>query len=257
MSSPKQTIALVTGANTGIGRAVAISLAKDHKYIVIIGSRSLPAGEEVASSLTAQGLSAHAVQLDLTSDTSILAAVQFIKDKFGRLDVLVNNAGIYLDPFKPGMKSLPVRELFSRTFETNISGAAVLSDALLPLLAKSTEENGPRIVWVSSSMSSLHRATDKTLGYYHLDALAYMCSKAAVNMLALQYVKFLERACGEGKGRSLVVCPGLVRTNLNDHWEAAERMPEDGARWIVKAATDGKGEVENGSFTDENGVIPW
>jgi NAD(P)-dependent dehydrogenase (short-subunit alcohol dehydrogenase family) len=258
MANLKQTIALVTGGNKGIGRAIATSLARDHNYTVLIGSRSLPAGEEVASSLTAQGHSAHAIQLDVTSDTSILVAVDLIKDKFGRLDVLVNNAGIYLDAYKPGVEVLPTRELFSRTFETNLFGPAVLSNALLPLLAQSTEEKtGPRVVWVSSSMSSMARATDKAVAYYYLNATSYVCSKASVNMLALQYGKDLERVCGEGKGRSLVVCPGLLRSDLNGQWEAAERGPEDGARWVVRVAADAEGEVENGTFTDENGVVPW
>ncbi|RKU47442.1 hypothetical protein DL546_008824 [Coniochaeta pulveracea] len=230
MSSPKQPIALVTGANTGIGRAIATSLARDHHYTVLIGSRKLPAGKEVASSLTAQGHSAHAVQLDLTSDDSISAAVTLVQEKFGRLDVLVNNAGIYLDAYKPTVQEPPVRELFVRTFQTNVFGAAVLTDALLPLLVKSTEENGPRIVWVSSSMASMERILDKSTNYYHMRNTAYVCSKAALNMLALKYVQLLESECGEGKGRSLVVCPGLVRSNLNDNWEAAERLPEDGAR---------------------------
>jgi len=92
MPSAAQTIALISGANTGIGLAVATQLAKDHGYHVVIGSRSAAAGSEAAASLTASGYAASSVQLDLLSDESIAGAVKYTEDSFGHLDVLVNNA---------------------------------------------------------------------------------------------------------------------------------------------------------------------
>jgi NAD(P)-dependent dehydrogenase (short-subunit alcohol dehydrogenase family) len=246
----KSTLALVTGANKGIGRAIATQLARDHSYIVIIGSRSLAAGQEVASSLTSQGYQAIAVQLDVTSDSSLSAAVDTISQKYGRLDVLINNAGIFLDAYKEGVEVLPTRDLFTRTFDVNVTGPACLTDALVPLLRKA-EWGGPRVLFVSSSMSSLARATNKETSYYSINATAYDCSKAALNMLALQYVRILE----DVGGKSNVLCPGLVKTDLNDYTKWGT-TPDEGASHIVEVATTVEG-GPNGTFSDKNGQIPW
>lgn len=243
------TIALVTGANKGIGRAIAIQLAKDHGYTVIIGSRQISAGEAVASELKAQGYDATSLQLDLTSDESIANAVTTIEQKYGRLDVLINNAGIFLDPRRPDVPTLPTRELFERTFATNIIGAACLTDALIPLLRKA--HGKPRIVFVSTNMSSLTNATNKEMPYYNLNATAYDCSKAAVNMLALNYVRLLE----DVGGRINVGCPGLVATDMTGH-NPFGTTPEEGAEHIVKLATAGE-EGQNGTFSNKQGPIPW
>jgi NAD(P)-dependent dehydrogenase (short-subunit alcohol dehydrogenase family) len=149
-NATKATIALITGANQGIGRAVAMHLAKNHDFTVIIGSRNLSTGQVVADELQAEGCNATALQLDLMSDASITAAVTTIADKFGRLDMLVNNAGVLLDEggnvFK-ALPKLPTRELFEQTFGTNVIGTACLTEALLPLLRKATR----RLAHASSS----------------------------------------------------------------------------------------------------------
>lgn len=119
--SPRQQVALITGANTGIGAAVATSLAADHGYHVIIGSRKLEAGQAVADALTARGLAASAVQLDLADTSSVQAAARTIAAAHGgRLDVLVNNAGILID-VNPDVLSgkVTVRERLERTFVPN------------------------------------------------------------------------------------------------------------------------------------------
>jgi NAD(P)-dependent dehydrogenase (short-subunit alcohol dehydrogenase family) len=148
----QKTIALISGANQGVGRAAAISLAKNHGYHVLIGSRSLASGDEVAQEINSEGYTATAIQLDLTSDDSIKAAVEKIENEIGALDVLVNNAGILID-YVPGFtdesKDLTTRELFRRTFETNVIGTACLTEACLPLLKRS---GLPKIVFVSSVM---------------------------------------------------------------------------------------------------------
>jgi len=92
MSSSTQRIALISGSNTGIGLAIATSLARDHGHHVIICSRNAGAGAEAAKSITDLGFSASSVKLDLLSDEDISAAVQYVQETFGRLDVLVNNA---------------------------------------------------------------------------------------------------------------------------------------------------------------------
>lgn len=248
MSATTTTIALITGANKGIGRAIATQLARDHNYTVLIGSRSLPAGEAVASFLTSQGHQALAVKLDVTSDADIAAVASIISEKYGRLDVLIHNAGIFLDAYKPGVEVLPTRTLFARTFDTNVTGPAALTDALLPALRRA-EWGGPRVLFVSSSMSSMARATDKSMPYYYLNGTAYDVSKAALNMLALQYVRILD----DVGGKSNVLCPGLVDTDMHT---SGGVTPDEGASHIVKVATTVDG-APNGTFSDKNGTIPW
>lgn len=249
--SAKQTVVLISGANCGIGLAVATQLAKDHGYHVIIGSRNAVAGEQAAAALAADGYSASSVQLNVSSDESIAAATSSIESEFGVLDVLINNAGILLD-YVPGVleahKGLSTRELFGQTFSTNIIGAACLTEACLPLLRKSEL---PRLLFVSSRMGSLSEATNKSTSFYSMDYKAYDSSKVALNMLALNYARILE---GDGAMVN-AVCPGLVRTKLtNDHpWGSSTEL---GAQRIVAMATASKG-GPTATFSDREGSVPW
>ena len=244
-----KTVAFISGANSGIGLAAATQLAKDHGYHVIIGSRNAAAGEKVVAALISDGHSASSVQLDVTSDESITAAVRKVEQEFGVLDVLVNNAGILID--KGGIESrlaLPTRELFDRTLSTNIIGAACLTEACLPLLRKAEL---PRLVFVSSRMGSVSEATNKQTVYYGTDYKAYDCSKAALNMLALNYARMMD----DGNAMVNVVCPGLVKTKLTNETRYGTST-EVGAQRIVELATAAKG-GPTFSFTDRDGVIPW
>ena len=244
-------IAFISGANTGIGRAVATQLAKDHSYHVIIGSRKAAAGEEVADALIAEGYSASSVQLDVCSDESIAAATSNIERQFGLLDVLINNAGVLLD-YVPEVleanKGLSTRELFTKTFSTNVIGVACLTEACLPLLRKS---ESPRLVFVTSRMGSLAVSTDKTTPFYTTDYKAYDSSKAALNMLMLNYARVLE----EDGAMVNAVCPGLVKTNLTNHhpWGSSTEL---GAQRIVELATASKG-GPTATVSDLKGSVPW
>ena len=233
----------MSGANTGIRLAVSSQLAKDHAYHVIIGSRNAVAGEKVAAALVADGFLASSVQLDVTSDESIEAAVSRIEHEFGVLDVLVNNAGVLLD-----FKGLSTRELFNQTFSTNIIGVACLTEACLPLLRK---PELPRVIFVSSRMGSLSEATHKSTLYYNVDYKAYVASKAALNMLALDYARILD----DTGGLVNVACSGLVKTKLtNEHPMGSST--ELGAQRIVELATADK-RGPTATFSDRNGAIPW
>ncbi|KAH8904195.1 short chain dehydrogenase reductase [Coniochaeta sp. PMI_546] len=252
MGSVTETIVLITGANKGVGRATAQRLAREHDYTVLIGSRSLSAGEEVASKLVSEGHKAVAVQLDVLSDESIAAAAKFVSDTYGRLDVLINNHGQFLDKWNPAVPDLPTRELYTQTFAVNVVGTACVTEAFVPLLKKA--KNGPRVIFLSSLMSSCAKAIDKTVPYYHLKADAYTSSKTAVNMLALQYVKRFE----DVGGKVNVACPGLVNTDLVLKSLPDAKTPEQGAEYIVKLATDAE-EVKgrNGTFGSSEGDYPW
>ncbi|KAH8671727.1 short chain dehydrogenase reductase [Xylariales sp. PMI_506] len=248
------TIALISGANQGLGRSVATRLAKEHGYHVIIGSRDLSAGEAVAAELRADGHAATAVQLDLTSDASIDAAVSDISEKFGRLDVLVNNAGILLDSGSVFVKksAVPTRELFERTFQVNVFGTACLTEAVLPLLRAMKEPaKPPRVVFVSTIMGSLGIATNPETPFYKVDYKSYDASKAAVNMLAINYARIL----GDVSGRVNAVCPGLVRTSLIGNSPMGD-PPELGAQRVVELATLGP-DGPTCTFSNRDGPLSW
>ncbi|EFQ31370.1 short chain dehydrogenase [Colletotrichum graminicola] len=240
-------IALVTGGNSGIGEAVVRQLAKTPDFRVIIGSRNAESGLKLADSLSQEGgHSVSSVQLDLVSDESIFNAVKHIEDIYGRLDVLVNNAGILIDRRPDAFTT--TRDLFRKTFETNVFGTAVLSEAALPLLLRAEY---PRIIFVSSTMGSLEVSLDETTPFYHTDYKAYDASKAAVNMLAVNYARLLK----DTGGASNAVCPGLVKTKLAGYHDYGTSV-EIGAERIVSLATTSPG-GPTGTFSNRQGPIPW
>lgn len=251
MTDENQTIVLISGGNTGIGLAVATKLAKVHGFYVVIGSRNAAAGEEVAAGLVANGFAASSVLLDVTSDASIAAAVTWIEEKFGRLDVLINNAGILID-FGIGVieenKGLSSRELYNKTFNTNVFGAGCLTEACEPLLRKS---DLPKVIFVSSRMGSFAVSMDKTTLWYPIDYKVYDASKAALNMLAINYARILD----DIGGMVNVVCPGLVKTKLTRNHPMGTDT-DMGSERIVELATAKKG-GPTATFSDRNGKIPW
>ncbi|QGI69817.1 hypothetical protein CEK27_002146 [Fusarium fujikuroi] len=185
-------LALVTGSTQGIGLAVAKELAIKHNYHVLLGVRNTKAGEEIASDLQKGGHQASVVELDLNSPESIEKAVKHIEEKYGYLDVLINNAAVLLDFYK----DLSTWDLFSKTFTTNVVGTGCLTQSILPLIRKA-KNAPPRIVFVSSVMGSLTKATDETTIYYNIDYKAYDASKAAVNMLMLNFARELRDVGGK------------------------------------------------------------
>jgi NAD(P)-dependent dehydrogenase (short-subunit alcohol dehydrogenase family) len=240
-------IALVTGGNKGIGREIAAGLA-GLGHTVVVGARDLGRGEETAQALRAAGGDVTAVALDVTDPASVAAAAETVRERHGRLDALVNNAGISHRPGADFAGQVPGSgdvDHVRYVFETNVLGVIAVTEAVLPLLRLS---DAPRIVNVSSSAGSLAAISD----FANADpiALGYVPSKTAVTALTLMYARGL---VAEG---ILVnaVCPGFVATDLNGF--RGVRTPEQGARQAVRMATipaDGP----TGTFTDEDGPVAW
>jgi NAD(P)-dependent dehydrogenase (short-subunit alcohol dehydrogenase family) len=239
---PKSNIVLITGANQGIGFEIAKKLAKEHPgYHVLMGSRNPERGLEAAAKLQAENLSVEAITIDVCSDSSITAAAKLVEEKFGRLDVLINNAGIGIDDqHRSGQKGL--RDVMLETYNTNVFGAMVTLETFAPLLEKSPV---PRVVFMSSNLGSF--------GWNISDGLmhpAYRSSKTTLNMLCLTYAQIYR-----GKGWKInACCPGYVATHLNSF--AGMGTAESGAINAVRLATLGVN-GETGTYSNKEGRIPW
>ena len=245
-------VALVTGANKGIGLQVAKDLAV-HGFTVLVGSRNLEHGETAAKSV---GADARALQLDVTNQDSIAAAAERIRNELGRLDVLVNNAGIS-HAGKPG-RSLEEIAMSDRpsvaslddvraVFETNVFGVIAVTQAMLPLLR---EAPAARIVNVSSGSGSLTMNADPTHPYRALFGAVYSPSKTALNAITLAFALELESTSIKVNA----ACPGFTATGLNNF--QGTRTVQQAAREPVRLALlDANGPT--GTFSNEDGPLPW
>jgi NAD(P)-dependent dehydrogenase (short-subunit alcohol dehydrogenase family) len=217
-----QRVALVTGANKGIGLAVAEGLL-DLGMTVFLGARDTSRGTAAVAALTARGLDARLVLLDVTDQASVDAAADTIARDAGALDILVNNAGIVVSPIRPPSET-SVDEI-RRTYETNVFGVVAVTNAMLPLLRRSS---AARIVNLTSDLGSLSLASaDEKFP----QLLAYNSSKTALNAITVTYANELR---AEG---ILVnaVSPGSVATDQNGH--AGILTTEQGARLPIRMAT--------------------
>ena len=237
-------IALVTGANKGIGLEIARQLAQNGVF-VIIGARDAAKGRAAVDDLASQGLAARSVEIDVTDSASIAAAAETIEAEQGRLDILVNNAGIVdaADGPPSGASSEAVR----RIMDTNLVGALAVTQAMLPLLRRSP---AGRIVNLSSSLGSLSINGDPASPYYSARLIGYNASKAALNMLTVQLA-------AELRDTAIVVnsvSPGYVKTDLTGH--TGFMTAEEGARLPVRYALLGEDAV-TGRFVEPGGETPW
>jgi len=236
--------ALVTGANKGIGFEIARGLSKQGMN-VLLGCRSREAGEAAVKALAAEGLSATALVLDVTRADTIAAAAQQIDSNHGRLDVLVNNAGISAEgrvsPSKGDLNRV------KQVYDTNVFGVMAVTQAMLPLLLRS--ESG-RIVNVSSSLGSLGLTSDPDHPYSKFNLLGYNSSKSAFNAFTVQFANELRAT----PVKVNAVCPGYVATDLNGR--TGPRTPEQGARIAIQMAMIGS-DGPSGGFFNEDGRVVW
>jgi len=242
--SENKKIALITGANKGIGFEVARQLA-EQGITVLLGARNPERGEEAATKLRDENYDAHFVHLDLQDAATHNAAAQFIEEKFGKLDVLVNNAGVALDG---GQKSSEVsQDLLRKTFDTNFFGTIAVTQAFLPLIKKT---NAGRIVNVSSGLGSLTLHGDPNWEFYEVKPLAYNASKTALNAFTV----ILAHELKDTNIKVNSADPGFTATDLNGH--QGYKTVEQGASIITRLAVlpaDGA----TGSYFDDQGVLPW
>jgi NAD(P)-dependent dehydrogenase (short-subunit alcohol dehydrogenase family) len=222
-------VALVTGANRGLGLEVCRQLG-GRGYVVILSAREEHKGGAAAEPLRRAGIDVHVQRLDVADDRSVKEAAVAVERTVGRLDVLVNNAGILYDTWQHavGADLAVVRE----AFETNTLGPWRVAQAFLPLLRKSRHG---RIVNVSSGAGALALLDG--------DTPAYALSKAALNALTLMLA-------AELKPSGILVnavCPGWVATDMGGR---GGRPVADGAAGIVWAATLPDDGPTGGSFRD-------
>jgi NAD(P)-dependent dehydrogenase (short-subunit alcohol dehydrogenase family) len=243
-------IALITGANRGLGYATAQILG-GAGITVLIGSRDGQAGEHAADRLSGNGIDAHAVRIDVTSEISVSQAATDVASEHGRLDILVNNAGILPEATTPGIEHPLDMVMFKASFDTNVFGAVSVIKEFLPMLRVSP---AGRIVNVSSTMGSLTDQSDPDSKYYELVVPAYQTSKAALNGLTIA----LSKSLSDTKIKVNSVCPGWVQTDLGgpDNRAAAPTPATTAARIVAEMAMiDDSGPT--GGFFDCDGIVPW
>jgi NAD(P)-dependent dehydrogenase (short-subunit alcohol dehydrogenase family) len=251
--STHKRIALVTGANQGVGLQVAKELVANG-VTVFVGSRNFEKGEAAAKEI---GPGAIAVQLDVTDQGSIAAAADYIRKEFGRLDLLVNNAAIsnarenkvsLEESFKLTLASIVSIDEVKTVWETNVFGVLAVYQAMLPLLRLSSDA---RIVNVSSGVGSLSTNADPNFPYHKMYSAVYPASKAALNAITLAMFIELE----DTPIKINLVSPGFTKTNLNGF--AGIESLEDGSREVVRVALLGP-DGPTGTFTRwEDTNIPW
>lgn len=239
-------IALITGATRGIGLETARQLAHEGMQ-VIIGARNLTQGMDVALALQQQGLSVEALQLDVTDSASIQSAAAEIAAKHGRLDILINNAGVLSDD-SGGKPSAQTLAEWRRVFDTNVFGLIETTLAFLPLLRRSS---AGRIVNLSSMLGSIAKHEQPDSPIYDFKAVpAYNVSKTAVNAWTMHLA-------WELRGTSIKINaadPGYVRTEMSGG--VGDLEVSEGARTSVRLALIGE-EGPSGGFFHADHRLPW
>lgn len=243
MKTDSQPVALVTGANKGIGLAITQQLAA-RGYIVYLGSRDKQRGLEAKAGIEGPGLDIRAIQLDVTDVDSIASAASRLKDEVGSLDVLINNAGIAGQPMPPSQCDAQV---LRDVYETNVIGPVSITRMLLPLLRLGQRRT---IVNVSSELASLTLHNYPNFSFAPVNLLAYCSSKTALNAFTVLLAKELRSE----NFKINAVNPGFTATDLNGF--TGKGSVEKAASIVVKyAILDSTGPT--GEFLTEGGVVPW
>ena len=240
-------IALVTGANKGIGFETAKQLAQKN-ITVLLGARNETEGKKAEAALRDLSLDVTYVKLDISDSEDIATVKNYIESEFGVLDILVNNAAVFLDGewFGNNVESVPMK-ILRDTFDINYFGTVELTQALLPLIKKS---DAGRIVNISSLSGSFGVHLDENHWLYKLKPYAYSASKTALN----QFTVFLANALKETNVKVNAASPGWVKTSIGS--DQAPLTPEEGAKTgVALALLDDNGPT--GTFSQSGEVFPW
>ena len=239
-------IALVTGATRGIGLETVRQLAQKDVHVLLAG-RDRAKASAAADTLRKQGLDVEPIALDVADNASIATAAAEVEAKYGRLDILINNAGIMIDDTSkaPSQQSLGN---WRKTFDTNVFGLIAVTQGFLPLLHKS---NAGRIVNVSSLLGSITQHADPSSTIYDYKApVSYNVSKSTVNAWTVQLAYELRNSAIKVN----TIHPGHVKTDMGG--DAAPMEIADGAKSSVELALTGP-TGPNGSFSHLGQTLPW
>lgn len=241
-----QKIALVTGATRGIGLETARQLAQQGVH-VLLGARDRAKGVEAALKLQGEGLGVEALQIDVIDSASIAAAVKEVERRHGRLDILINNAGI-IESSPDGLPSGQTVEVWRRMFETNVYGLVETTLAFLPLLKKAP---AARIVNLSSLLGSIAMHETPGSPIYEMKAVpAYSASKSAVNA----WTAHLAYELRDTPIKVNAAHPGYVRTDMN-HGGGEIEIPEGAKTSVALALLDQDG--PSGQLIHLGERLPW
>lgn len=242
--------ALITGANRSIGLEIAKQLSKKG-LSVYLGSRNLENGETVVKELTEQGFqNIKAIEIDVTNPDSIEKAKNIVENEQGKLDILINNAGI-LGPVPQTAAEASIKDI-QNVFDTNFFGVISVTQTFLDLLKKS---DSPRISNITSGLGSLTLHSDPNWKYYNVKGAAYGPSKSALNA----YTIVLAYEFKDSPFKVNVIDPGYTATDFNHH--SGPGSVESAASFIIKhTLTDENGptgQYFSNDIEDESGISPW
>ena len=240
-------IALVTGGNKGIGFETVKQLAEKN-IKVLLGARNETEGKKAEATLRNLSLDVTYVKLDISDSQDIENAKVFIESEFGKLDILINNAAVFLDNawFGNNVESVPMK-ILRDTFDINYFGTVELTQALLPLIKKS---DSGRIVNISSVSGSFGVHLDENHWLYQLKPYAYSASKTALN----QFTVFLANSLKETNIKVNAANPGWVQTSIGS--DQAPLTPEEGAKTgVALALLDNNSPT--GTFSQSGENLPW
>ncbi|MBI5513216.1 MAG: SDR family NAD(P)-dependent oxidoreductase [Deltaproteobacteria bacterium] len=236
-------VALITGANKGLGKEIAWQLGRQG-YTVVLAARDEASGRAVADAMVKEGVDAHAVRLEVTDMDQLASTVAWLDKTFGRLDVLVNNAGVALEWDAKGTTV----ERFRKTLDVNLVAPWAVTQALVPLLAKSSDARVINHTSVLGSIATCDAAWEQMGGYF---SPAYSTSKAGLNMLTM----IQSHALADKKIAVAAAHPGWVKTDLGS--EAAPMEVADGAKTVVGLVTIAREKFPHGQFQHLGDKLPY